>query len=94
MALLQDAAEALAEPRGVLDMPNGDGYPTSSSTPVQAAVAEEAAALSVGGAAPAAERLQKRVALPQHAMLATQLQVCPRASSSGPKNPKKAEARA
>ena len=87
MALLQDAAEALAEPRGVLDMPNGDGYPTSSSTPVQAAVAEEAAA-------PAAERLQKRVALPQHAMLATQLQVCPRASSSGPKNPKKAEARA
>ena len=73
-----------------LDMPDADGNPTSSSDPVRAAVADEAAAPSAptgaaagaGGAAPAAEAPQKRMALPQHALLATQLQVGPRASEA------------
>ena len=88
MALLQDAAEAVAEPRGDSGMPDANSHPTSSGTPARAAAAEVAAASSApagatageGGGAPAAERLQKRVALPQHALLAAQLQVCPCAS--------------
>ena len=93
MALLQDAANALVEPGGEVDMPDADGKPGSSSAPgAEEAGAPSApgqpdhaptgAAAGMDGAAPVTQRPQKRMALPQHALLATQLQVRPRASKA------------
>ena len=59
--------------------PSAPGQP---GQPGQPGHVPTGAAAGMDGVVPTAERPQKRVALPQHALLATQLQVCPRASKA------------
>lgn len=68
MAMAEEAAASSAP-----GQPGQPGHPDHVPT---------GAAAAMDGAAPVTQRPQKRMALPQHALLATQVQVCPRASKA------------
>ena len=70
------AQAAGAEEAGAPSVPGQPGQPG------QPGHVPTGTAAGMDGAAPVTQRPQKRMALPQHALLATQLQVCPRVSKA------------